>query len=88
MGRAAERARGCRSELGVAVIMTHAVSDGAIGARTTRAAALDRNDDVLAARRALAVVVSAPGGEPARRWGRAAASADASDVGGIPRWSR
>ena len=61
MGRAAERARGCRSELGVAVIMTHAVSDGEIGARTTRAAALDRNDDVLAARRALAVVVSAHG---------------------------
>jgi len=40
--------------------MTHAVSDGAIGARTTRSAALDRNDDVLAARRVLAVVVSAP----------------------------
>jgi len=40
--------------------MTHAVSDGEIGARTTRAAALDRNDDVLAVRRALAVVVLAP----------------------------
>ena len=61
MGRAAERARGCRSELSVAVIMTLAVSDGEIGARTTRAAALDCNDDVLAARRALAVVVSAHG---------------------------
>ena len=40
--------------------MTHAVSDGAIVARTSRSAALDRNDDVLAARRALTVVVSAP----------------------------
>jgi len=39
--------------------MTHAVSDGKIGARTTRSAALDLNDDGLAARRALAVVVSA-----------------------------
>ena len=63
--------------------------DGAIGARTTGSASLDRNDDGLAARRALAVVVSAPERRAgAAMGGRAAAALDASDVGGIPRWSR
>ena len=38
---------------------TRAFSDDAIGARTTRSAALGRSSDVLAARRSLAVVVSA-----------------------------
>jgi hypothetical protein len=41
------------------VVTNHAVSDGATGARTARSAAPGRYNDGLAARRALAVVVSA-----------------------------
>jgi len=88
MGRAAERSRGCRSELGVAVIVTHAVSDGKIGARTTRAAALDLNDDGLAARRALAVVVSALERRAGAAMGQSSSELNASDADGIPRGSR
>ena len=44
---------------------TRAFSGDETGARTTRSAALGRSNDVLAARRSLAVVVSAPR-EPAR----------------------
>jgi hypothetical protein len=46
--------------------MTHAVSDGTIGALTSRSAALDRNSDVPTVRRALAAVVSVHFEEPAR----------------------
>ena len=53
------------TEGGGEVMRTHAPPDRAIEGRTTRPTVLGRSNDVLAARRSLAVVVSAPR-EPAR----------------------
>ena len=63
---------------------TRAFSDDETGARTTRSAALGRSNDVLAARRSLAVVVSA---QESRRggWQSSRTAAGRGDVGGIRR---
>ena len=63
---------------------TRAFSDDETGARTTRSATLGRSNDVLAARRSLAVVVSARG---SRRggWRSSRTAAGRVDAGGIPR---
>ena len=69
---------------------TRAFSDDATGARTTRSAALGRSNDVLAARRSLAVVVSAR--EPARWRARAAerpqGAVTSAEFGGVTRPAR
>ena len=63
---------------------TRAFSDDETGARTTRSAALGRSNDVLAARRSLAVAVSA---QESRRggWQSSRTAAGRGDVGGIRR---
>ena len=69
---------------------TRAFSDDETGARTTRSAALGRSNDVLAARRSLAVVVSAR--EPARWLARAAerpqGAVTSAEFGGVTRPAR
>ena len=69
---------------------TRAFFDDETGARTTRPAALGRSNDVLAARRSLAVVVSAR--EPARWLARAAerpqGAVTSAEFGGVTRPAR